>query len=222
MAKPPKPPTRSTPYGDIPLIPVRYCSIYGKEQEHWTWDLDFQPPMPKGAVRGHPRRQVFCCDVPKYYYRDLERVCVECGDAFTFWAKEQKFWYEELQFNFASTAVRCAPCRKKVRSANSLKLQLGAAVKAAAAKPDDPGTLLALAETSLAYFDIFKKLDLRKALAAARRAGRLSKDLPEALYWEGRCHEAAGRPEKARALYAAFAKFKYPRLKALREDLRKR
>ena len=32
-------------------------------------------------------------DPPKYFYVDEARTCQQCSQVFTFWAKEQKFWF---------------------------------------------------------------------------------------------------------------------------------
>jgi tetratricopeptide (TPR) repeat protein len=144
------------------------------------------------------------CNVPKYFYVDEPRTCVECDGEFTFWAREQKFWYEELQFNCHSEAIRCAECRKARRESVSLQKAYAEAVRLAASKPRDPGALLLLAEATLAYVEEFGKGDLDRALAAARKAGKLDPALPEAHYWEGAVQAAAGRPAKARAAYSRF------------------
>lgn len=225
-AKKPERTRSDSRFGEIPLLPVKYVTPAGKEATYWTYDLAYAPPMPKGAVRGDPRRQSFCgmCDVPKYFYVDEDRTCVECDKPFVFEAGEQKFWYEDLQFNFASTAMRCVDCRRRVRSGKSLQHQLTRAVRQAKENPADPGALLALTEASLAYFDRFQRADLDRALAAARKARRLSREAWEPLYWEARCHEAAGRPSKALDAYDLFLSKAggRPRYKALTKDVEKR
>ena len=77
-----------------------------------------RPPLPKGAVRGDIRKQNFCqmCNVPRYFYVDEPRSCIQCGEGFVFGAGEQKFWYETLGFYARSEAVRCRNCRKQRRS----------------------------------------------------------------------------------------------------------
>ena len=120
--------------------------------------------------------------------------------------------------------MRCVDCRHRVRSGKSLQRQLAAAVAEAGERPDDPGALLALAEASLAYFERFKEVDLDRALAAVRKARRRSKDAWEPVYWEARCHEAAGRKGKARDAYDLFLSKAggLKRYKALTKDVEKR
>jgi hypothetical protein len=192
--------TRPHPlYGDIPLIRVPHQSSSGRDDSYWRYDLTYQPPMPKGAVAGNVSRQRHCpmCHVPKYFYVDEPRTCMECGDAFTFWAKEQKFWYEDLQFNFHSQAIRCLDCRKSRRDAVTLQKSYADAVRLASSKPNDPGALLMLAEATVAYFEKTGKGDLDRALASVRKARKLDSALHESLFWEGAVQAAAGRRDKA-------------------------
>jgi len=87
---------RVPPYGDVPLIRRTARNMAGEEFSYWVYDPDFKPELPPGAIRGDVRRQVFCpmCWNPKYYYRDVRKTCVQCGEDFTFSAGEQKYWYE--------------------------------------------------------------------------------------------------------------------------------
>lgn len=199
--------TRSHPlYGEIPMLLVPHKAPSGRDDSYWTYDLTYKPPMPKGAVAGDVTRQQYCpmCNTPKYFYVDEPRVCVECGEAFTFWAKEQKFWYEDLQFNFHSQAIRCPGCRKARRDTVTLQKAYGSAVRLAASKPGDPGVLLMLAEATVSYFEKAEKGDLGRALAAARRARKLNPTLHESLFWEGVVQAAVGRHDKAHQSFALF------------------
>jgi len=199
--------TRSHPlFGEIPLLRVPHKAPGGRDDSYWAYDLNYKPPLPRGGVAGDVTRQRYCplCHVPKYFYIDEARTCVECGKDFTFWAKEQKFWYEELQFNFHSKAIRCADCRKARRDAVTLQKAYADAVRLASSKPRDPGALLMLAEATVAYCERGKKGDLDRALAATRRARKLSPMLHESLFWEGAVQAAAGRRDKAREALACF------------------
>ncbi len=162
--------------------------------------------IPDGAIRGDVSKQVFCplCHDPKYFYADETRHCVQCQRSFTFSAREQKFWYESLKFNFLSTAVRCAECRRKRRNERSLHAALGIAVAQAEKTPDDPLAQVELACATVALRERYGQGNLNRAIAAARKAARLSPNLPEALYWEARCQGLAGRGDKARDLLVAF------------------
>ena len=45
------------------------------------------------------------------HYYDVEYKCRDCDRMFIFFALEQKYWYETLQFGLDSGCVRCVPCR---------------------------------------------------------------------------------------------------------------
>ena len=195
-------------YGDIPLIPFYYTFPSGKQSRNPQWRADptFRPKLPPHAVVGDPSKQDFCWahHMPKYFYVDEEKVCVQCGQPFTFTAHEQKFWYETLRFNFCSTAIRCRRCRRQRRNGRSLQNQLTEAFRLADEQPDDPNALVTLARTTAEYFEYFQRGKLDQGIAAARRAFKIAPSLHEALYWEAVCQEAAGHKRKAQALYEAF------------------
>jgi len=46
------------------------------------------------------------------HYFDVRRVCRTCGQSFLFFADEQKYWYEALEFPLEADCLDCAPCRK--------------------------------------------------------------------------------------------------------------
>src|SRR5262245_52943181 len=85
-------------YGAIPLVTEEHTDATGKVCRSQHYDLVYAPPLPPRAVRGNVRLQSYCplCHVPKYFYVDEERDCVQCGAAFVFLATEQKYWYESL------------------------------------------------------------------------------------------------------------------------------
>lgn len=204
-------------YGEIPLLRHTVRTPDGKEVSYSTYDLTYQPPLPKGAVRGDPTCQNYCtaCNVPKYYFVDEKRRCVECERDFTFWAKEQKYWYETLGFSVHSKAIRCLECRKARRAGIALQRSYAEAIKQAAAKPKDPCALLALVEETVQYHREKGKVDLGRALAAVRKARKLSPKLLESLFWEGEIQSLAGRREKAREAYDRFIEKAAPRLQYL-------
>lgn len=187
-------------FGHIPWIP------HEENPDLVRMDPDYAPPMPAGAVRGDIRRQSYCrmCHVPRYFYVDDERTCVQCHQQFVFSAAEQKYWYETLKFWADSTAIRCLDCRRKQRSKVAIQRQLSAALAGLAKAPDDPGHLLEVAEARAKYHEAHGTGDLDSGLAAARRAFELWPEEPRALFWEGRLQELAGRPAKARECYRRF------------------
>ena len=184
-------------YGEIPLI----------YENGWPrYDPDFRPKLPPNAIRGDVSKQDFCTAhyTPKYFYLDESKQCQDCGCDFIFSAQEQKFWYEERKFNFNSSPVHCLDCRKKRRSKNRLRDQMTTTSEAILTNPDDPQTLIAYAKTAYNYHNYFAQGNLEKAIAAARKAYKLSPDLSEALFWNAVCLEAAQHFAKAQTIYRQF------------------
>ena len=199
--------TRHHPlFGEIPLVPVTEWGSGGRVVSHWTYDRSYRPPMPAGAVRGDVLRQEFCemCHVPRYFYVDQEKTCRQCGEAFTFGAKEQKYWYETLKFHFRSVAIRCPACRRRRRTQRALQAQLSDSLAAIRQRPDDPAALMASAEATARLHQRLGTGDLDRAISHARRAARLWPDAREPAFWEGLCQALAGRARKARPLLESF------------------
>ncbi len=59
--------------------------------------------------------------IPVTHYYDIDRICRACGRRFIFFADEQKYWYEELGFPLEADAIRCPPCRQRLRHIASLR-----------------------------------------------------------------------------------------------------
>ncbi len=146
------------------------------------------------------------CHVPRYYYVDQEKVCVQCEQPFTFSAEEQKHWYETLRFWFDSVAIRCVSCRRRQRNLKAMHNQASAARRALRDDPDNPAHLIALAEGVVRRLELGGSGSLEPGIAAARRAQRIMPRAAEAIYWEGRCQEMADRPAKAEACYLRLLK----------------
>jgi hypothetical protein len=202
-----KPPTRKDPvYGEIPLIEHRSVGTDGREYRWQQYDPAFKPKLPRGAVRGDVSRQEYCVahHVPKYFYLDETKSCLQCGEPFVFRATEQKYWYETLKFNFGSVAVRCPSCRRKKRTEAALREQLGVVSRQLAERPDDPHLLLELCRITVEYRERTGEGNLERALAASRKAVSQGCETPEPTFWEARCHELAGRTLKAVRCYKQF------------------
>jgi hypothetical protein len=152
------------------------------------------------------QKQVYCklCHCPRYYYVDYRKTCVQCGEEFVFSAREQKYWYETLKFHFDSTAIRCPECRRKRRTERALQEQLAEVIARLKRTSDDPLLLVELAHVTVQLRQCCGQGNLARAVAAARRAGRLSPPLHEALYWEAACHEVAGQHARAAEVYGRF------------------
>ena len=169
-------------------------------QEH------IKPKIPYGALLGNIELQVFCsfCHIPKYYYLDRERTCVQCGQDFIFSAKEQKFWYETLKFNFNSEAIRCVTCRKSKRTENSLQNQLSLSHQNYKAHPSDPYAMLAVVEALCLYHERFNKGKLSEAITLSRQALKVDPKCYEGLYWEGIAQKLSHHQDRANALFEKF------------------
>ena len=193
-------------YGEIPLIRRSATGLKGKSYYWWTYDPAFKPTLPAGAVRGQLDKQVFCggFHVPKYFYVDEDRTCIQCGNSFTFRAAEQKYWYEVLRFTFASVPVRCLACRRRRRSEHALREQIARSKAHVRAADNDPAGHLSLARAIVEYRERRGQGKLDQAVAAARRATALWREASEALFWEGVAHALAGRRAKARACLRLF------------------
>ncbi len=193
-------------YGEIPILEYRYSDSSGKEYKGEYYDPNFTPKIPYSAVKGDITKQLYCpgYHIPKYYYVDEERSCVQCGHTFVFSGKEQKFWYETLQFNFNSRAIRCINCRKKKRSQKAMGKQLAITHDAYKNNTDDPLLMLELAKTICQAVEFEIGGDLEFAVALARKAFRNSANLIESLFWEGMALRLMGRQSKSELSFNKF------------------
>jgi len=199
-------------YGEIPLIRHAKVGRDGKSTERWEFDPSFQPPLPPNAIGGDVAKQVFCssCHVPKYFYVDEARRCIQCDEPFTFSAREQKYWYEVRKFNFHSVPIRCLRCRRHRRTEHALRQQIARAKRATASDPEDPESHLALARAIVEYHERTEEGNLEEAIAAARKAARLWSESPDADLWEGIAQARTGRKERAHACLTRFLRKSAP------------
>ena len=192
-------------FGKIPLV-RQETTVNGKVYESWLHDPTYQPSLPRGAVRGNVAEQVYCKGhhVPKYFYVDEDRECVQCNAPFTFRAAEQKHWYEVLKFNFTSVPIRCLSCRRQRRSERALREAIARAKALVRERSDDPAAHLSLAAALVEHHERTGHADLEAAIAAARRALASWPQSAEALLWEGVAQARAGRGAKARRCLEDF------------------
>lgn len=178
----------------------------GREVEWWEYDPEFEPELPAGALRGDPSKQIFCTThhVPKYFYVDEWRDCVQCGSRFRFTADDQRYWYETLKFNFNSVAIRCRRCRKLRRSEAALRNQVAVVRQRLQEDPNDPSALLGLAEALVRYHQRTGQGRLADAIASARRARSLWPAAVDGLFWEGIAQHLDGRPDEGGELLRTF------------------
>ena len=72
----------------------------------------YPPGVVPADVRKQMRGRHWLSEV-RYYYRDEEIVCRDCGKQETWTVAQQKLWYEEWAGDPNAIAVRCRGCRKK-------------------------------------------------------------------------------------------------------------
>ena len=54
---------------------------------------------------------------PPLYYEDRKFTCKDCGAKEVWTAEQQRWWYEVWRGPIYAVAVRCRPCRQKLRRA---------------------------------------------------------------------------------------------------------
>jgi len=96
---------RSPQLNGVPLKDAAAFCLY-EYQASWTF--------PTTRIVAIPSRQNYSV-MPWTDYFDVLRKCRDCSRWFVFFAKEQQYWFEELQFFVDSTCVRCAECRRQQR-----------------------------------------------------------------------------------------------------------
>ena len=72
--------------------------------------------FPAGVVRADIAKQMRGRDwlsEVRYYYRDREFTCRECGRVEVWTTDQQKLWYEEWGGHPSAVAVHCRKCRLK-------------------------------------------------------------------------------------------------------------
>lgn len=83
----------------------------------WTTVLEVYP---ESALRADLSRQNNAWTNPRHFYADILLRCASCRRRHLFFAREQQFWYEELQINVATLPKYCCECaaeRREVEAA---------------------------------------------------------------------------------------------------------
>ncbi len=79
--------------------------------------FDVLAKLPDGAIEANHAELAHnntYGQLPEFYV-DTPFICVDCGSREVWTAKQQKWWYEIAKGNINSKAIRCRPCRKKLR-----------------------------------------------------------------------------------------------------------
>lgn len=70
---------------------------------------------PESALRADLSRQNYAWTNPRKFYADILLRCTSCRRRHLFFAREQQFWYEELQINVATLPKYCCECAAERR-----------------------------------------------------------------------------------------------------------
>ncbi len=96
-------------YGCKPIYSGSKMSADMAATAHWSLDRDSL--FPETAISANTEKQNYTM-YPRSFYVDIERKCIQCDRWFIFFAKEQKYWFEELQFYVDADCTKCVECRK--------------------------------------------------------------------------------------------------------------
>jgi len=75
------------------------------------WAYKAHNIFPKSVIPADEKKQNYAM-YPRRFYVDQEKQCITCDRWFLFFAKEQKYWFEELNFYIDADCVKCVECRK--------------------------------------------------------------------------------------------------------------
>jgi hypothetical protein len=91
--------------------------------------------VPIGAIAADPSQQYRPGCTAKFFYRDIEFICSDCGAEEVWTAKDQKWYFEVVRAPVYCVPKRCSACRKKHRETKALqRKQMEAADRARRAK----------------------------------------------------------------------------------------
>ena len=76
-----------------------------------SWKYSNERIIPNTGVEAQTSYHCSAFPVPIYF--DVLKKCVDCMRHYIFYAREQKYWYEDLGFAIDADCIRCVECRKK-------------------------------------------------------------------------------------------------------------
>jgi hypothetical protein len=118
------------------------------------------------AIFPHYNKQNYGLGGPILFYITKEMNCETCKKDFTFTAEDQRFWYEDLYFNYSSYPKNCLSCRKETRQKKLLHKKLAELLH------DD----LKTADHMLAIAKVYEQLEIgEKAALYLTRAKNLDR-----------------------------------------------
>jgi hypothetical protein len=107
-------------YGNQPMHSDFSASIEEIMAAHWSYDE--RSIFPDSAIKADINKQNYSV-FPRTIYVDIEKQCVQCNRWFIFFAEEQKYWYETLEFYIDADCIKCIDCRKKEQSIKHMMLE---------------------------------------------------------------------------------------------------
>ncbi|WP_062270024.1 zinc-ribbon domain containing protein [Endozoicomonas arenosclerae] len=97
-------------YGSEPIPSNNQIPVHAIICGHWSYDnVRF---FPETAIVADTSKQNYAI-YPRTIYVDIEERCRTCHRYFIFFAREQRFWFEELGFWVDAQCTQCIECRKK-------------------------------------------------------------------------------------------------------------
>jgi len=115
--------TRGSPYVDHPRYgdrPIDSGYSYSEDEiRNSYWGYRREDIFIETAIPADLEKQNFPT-FPRKLYVDIRRKCIQCERWFIFFAREQKYWYEELGFIIDADCVKCVECRKKEQGIKQL------------------------------------------------------------------------------------------------------
>ena len=143
-------------YGSLPIASGR--AIPEAEIRSGFWALGNAVIFPETVLLADTSKQNYAI-YPRRYYVDILRDCRECERPFLFFAQEQRYWFEELQFFVDADCVHCSECRARQHDAKKQLARFSAAMK----------------ETNLSRKDLMTLIDDAADLLQAGVVSNLSK-----------------------------------------------
>ncbi|MES2676676.1 MAG: zinc-ribbon domain-containing protein [Pseudomonadota bacterium] len=92
--------------------PIKSGTSFSKEiidRSHWRYSS--VKYFPETAIEANIEKQNYAL-YPRKLYVDIAIQCDVCKRMFIFFALEQKYWFEELEFYIDAHCTRCIECRK--------------------------------------------------------------------------------------------------------------
>ena len=131
-----------------------------RHASHLVWACDDCLELGR-ALEAKPWLQLYGYGFPNFAYIDQAQTCEDCQTDFVFFASEQAFWYESLQFTPYSVPKQCPDCRKMRRKAKGIHAELGRI------QAQFSGTVTELIQLANLYLELG---NAEKALEHLRRA----------------------------------------------------